>query len=246
MTHATARTVHRGSVGGHARPLWYSLPPAARRPIRRGRRRFAAATSTHRVSAGNATRTSQEPARSGRRGTRSKWRRPSESLLLLAACSAPGVPDSEQCFERVTSGPYSVLLPKPPRSPMSAPRTSDCRALARSPRRGSGVPGQSRASDADSRHSCGVIKLIVGVGHYEHRATGTHRQPGRSDASSMNNHSRPWEQFRKGRIVAGDHAIGQRCRAVAGILPDNDHGPETEALRSRNALFVERPGDLCP
>ena len=79
------------------------------------------------------------------------------------------------------------------------------------------------------RIACGVIELIVGGGHDEHRATGTHRQPGRPDASSMNNHSRPWEQFRKGRIVAGDHPIGQRCRAVAGILPDDDHGPETEA-----------------
>jgi len=45
----------------------------------------------------------------------------------------------------------------------------------------------------------------------------------------MSNHSRLWEQFRKGCMVTGDHAIGQRCWAVAGILPDNDNGPATSA-----------------
>src|SRR5262249_36854533 len=76
-----------------ARLRWYSMPPAARRPIRRGHSRFAAATSRHRVNAGSATRTSQGPARSGRRDTGSRWRRPSEWLLLSAESFAPGFPN---------------------------------------------------------------------------------------------------------------------------------------------------------
>src|SRR5262249_51924431 len=43
----------------------------------------------------------------------------------------------------------------------------------------------------------------------------------------------------------GARRIGQRVGAGAGIRPDNANGPAPEALRSRNAVLVERPGDLC-
>jgi hypothetical protein len=155
----------------------------------------------------------------------------------------------EQSLQGVTSSPHPVLLSyllPDRRRPLAVNRVAEqVPQFSRSTGRRVAVACDG-AGDPQPSHTLGVVRLVVGVGHDQHGTPRPHRQPGRSYASSMNNHSRPWEQFRKGRIVTGDHAIGQRCRAVAGVLPDNDNGPATEALRSRNAVFVERPGDLRP
>jgi hypothetical protein len=60
----------------------------------------------------------------------------------------------------------------------------------------------------------------------------------------MDNGGSPREQLRERRVVAGEHALGQRILFRADLLSDQD-GTTTQRTGSGEALFVEQSANLC-
>ena len=134
----------------------------------------------------------------------------------------------------------AVSARRPPRAPSIRRVVEQAPQLGCNAGRGVAM-ARNGAGNTQPRHTLGIVGLVPGAWHDQHRTPRPHRQPGRANSAVVDDGRRPGKQLGERRVIEGRHALRQGGEPVARVFQDED-GPAAEQARRPGAGFIERTG----